>query len=77
MQENPDLKLTIEGHVSDNGNADQAMTLSTSRAEAVKDYLVSQGVSADRITTTGFGATQPISTTKSKNMRIELKLSNQ
>jgi outer membrane protein OmpA-like peptidoglycan-associated protein len=55
------------------------MTLSQNRAEAVKAYLVSKGISEDRISVEGFGEDQPIAenTTaagRKKNARIEIKL---
>jgi OmpA-OmpF porin, OOP family len=78
MEENPDMKLTVGGHTVSGGNEDNNMTLTQNRADAVKDYLVEKGISADRITTQGFGSSQPIASgTSSKNRRIELKLGYQ
>ncbi len=79
MNENPGLKIRIEGHTSNVGNADANMTLSENRANAVKDYLVNKGISADRITVEGFGDTQPISDNKTaagrkKNTRVDLRM---
>ena len=50
MNENPTLKLKIEGHTDNAGDDDANMTLSENRAAAVKAYLVSKGISEDRIT---------------------------
>lgn len=79
LNENPDLKAKIEGHTDNAGDDAKNMTLSTNRAEAVKTYLVNKGISADRITTEGFGETMPIAdnTTaagRTKNRRVEIKL---
>jgi outer membrane protein OmpA-like peptidoglycan-associated protein len=80
LNENPDLKVKIEGHTSNVGDDEANMKLSTDRAEAVKTYLVSKGISADRITTEGFGETMPIADNNTaagriKNTRVEIKLS--
>lgn len=78
MEQNPELKLTIEGHTVAGGNEDTNMTITQDRADAVKHYLVDKGISADRITTQGYGSSQPISSgSSSKNRRIELKLGYQ
>ncbi len=79
MNENPTLKLKIEGHTDNAGNDDANMKLSEDRAEAVKTYLVSKGISADRITAEGFGETMPIADNgtaagRTKNRRVEIKV---
>ncbi len=79
MNENPALKIRLEGHTSNTGNADANMTLSENRANAVKDYLVKKGISADRITVEGYGGTQPIADNKTaagkkKNTRVEIRM---
>jgi outer membrane protein OmpA-like peptidoglycan-associated protein len=76
MKDNPDLKIKIEGN-TDNIEKD-ADKLSEGRANAVKTYLVSKGISADRIEVQGAGSTMPIgdnNTTagRSKNRRVEIK----
>ena len=79
MKENPTYKLAIAGHTDNVGNADKNLELSKGRAAAVKQYLVSKGVSADRMTSEGYGDTQPVAdntTTegKAKNRRVEFKV---
>lgn len=59
MEQNPDKSITVEGHANTTGNADVNMQISESRAEAVKDYLVEQGVDSSRISTQGFGMERP------------------
>jgi outer membrane protein OmpA-like peptidoglycan-associated protein len=77
LAEHPDLSLTIEGHTDNVGDAQANMALSAKRAEAVKAYLVGKGVSADRLTTAGLGASKPAApnTTvegRQQNRRVEL-----
>jgi outer membrane protein OmpA-like peptidoglycan-associated protein len=79
MNENPGLNIRVEGHTSNAGNADANMTLSENRANAVKTYLVSKGISADRITVEGFGGTQPIADNNTasgrmKNTRVDIRV---
>jgi outer membrane protein OmpA-like peptidoglycan-associated protein len=79
MNENPGLNVRIEGHTDNAGNDDANMKLSEDRAAAVKAYIVSKGISEDRITSEGFGETMPIADNKTaagrtKNRRIEIKV---
>jgi OmpA-OmpF porin, OOP family len=80
LQENPDIKLSIEGHTANNGYYDANMRLSQMRADNVKTYLEKKGISPDRLKAKGFGPTQPVSKGKTpaeiaQNRRVELKLS--
>lgn len=73
---NPEAEVAIHGHTDNVGGAKYNMKLSVGRAEAVKAYLVSQGIAATRITTKGFGFTKPIADNstpqgRAKNRRIE------
>jgi outer membrane protein OmpA-like peptidoglycan-associated protein len=82
LKQNPELKLTIEGHTSNDGVYDMNKRLSMTRANNVKAYLESKGIAADRLTAIGYGPDKPITTgktvaEKAKNRRVELKLSNQ
>jgi flagellar motor protein MotB len=60
MSENPGLKIRLEGHTDNVGNAAQNLKLSENRAKAVVDYLISKGIGKERLTSKGFGATQPV-----------------
>ena len=53
-------KIDIDGHTDDKGSDSFNQKLSQDRANAVKSYLVSKGVTADTIIATGFGETKPI-----------------
>jgi outer membrane protein OmpA-like peptidoglycan-associated protein len=72
-------KLDIEGHTDDKGSEDFNLKLSQNRANAVKNYLVSKGVSADVITAKGFGESKPLvsndsDSNREKNRRVEFKI---
>ena len=76
LEENPTLKFSIEGHTDSDGDQEMNQTLSEERARAVMDKLVSMGISADRLSSKGFGETKPIDTNetsegKANNRRVE------
>lgn len=80
MNENPGLRIRVEGHTDNVGNADANEDLSSAQAKAVMDYLISKGISEDRISKEGFGGTQPIADNstaagRAKNRRIEIRVS--
>lgn len=58
----PQLKVTIEGHCDERGSTEYNLGLGDRRASAVKQYLVSQGISADRLNTVSFGKEKPFCT---------------
>jgi outer membrane protein OmpA-like peptidoglycan-associated protein len=60
LTENPTLKVEISGHTDNVGKADDNLKLSTNRAKAIVDYLVSKGIAAARMSYKGYGATQPV-----------------
>jgi outer membrane protein OmpA-like peptidoglycan-associated protein len=74
----PTLRLSIEGHTDDVGDAAANLTLSRRRAESVRRHLVTQlGADAARLTAAGFGATRPVAANASgadrqRNRRVEL-----
>lgn len=59
-EENKNVKLKIVGHTSAEGAADFNQKLSEDRAKAVVDFLVSQGISADRLQYEGKGSSEPL-----------------
>ena len=77
MKKYPDLKITIEGHTDNVGNAKYNEKLSLQRANAVKKNLVDKyGIAASRLDTKGYGMTKPIASNKTKegrqkNRRVE------
>ena len=69
--------IEIIGHTDDKWESDYNMELSKKRAASVRDYLVSQGVDASKIVTTGMGETMPIVSNNTKkgraqNRRVEI-----
>ena len=58
LKENPGVKVQIEGHTCAHGTEDYNMALGERRANAVKEYLVNEGIAADRMTTISYGETR-------------------
>jgi outer membrane protein OmpA-like peptidoglycan-associated protein len=82
FKQNPDLKLSIEGHTSSDGPYEVNMKLSKQRADVVQEYLISRGIERNRLHAEGFGPNKPLNNGKTApelalNRRVELKLSNQ
>ena len=72
-------KLEIAGHTDNVGDDNGNLVLSKKRAEALKAYLISQGVEEARLLTLYFGETKPIATNdtpegRQKNRRVEMKI---
>ena len=77
MKKNPDLKVEVDGHTDSTGTAAYNKTLSVKRAKSIKDHFVSRGIDTNRLTTKGFGFTNPAASNdtkegRSKNRRVEL-----
>jgi peptidoglycan-associated lipoprotein len=59
LKRHPSIRATIEGHCDERGSTEYNLGLGDRRASAVKQYLVSLGVSADRLSTVSFGKEKP------------------
>ena len=59
LKGHPSIKATIEGHCDERGSTEYNLALGDRRASAAKQYLVSLGISADRINTVSFGKEKP------------------
>jgi outer membrane protein OmpA-like peptidoglycan-associated protein len=78
LNENPDMKIIIEGHTDNIGGDQENMELSEKRADAVKGWLVEHGhIDGKRLTTKGYGMTRPLTDNsteegRARNRRVEL-----
>jgi len=59
LQQNPNVRVTIEGHCDERGTRDYNIALGERRANAAKNYLASLGIDAGRITTVSYGKERP------------------
>ena len=76
MNENPDLKFSVEGHTDSTGNPASNQTLSEQRSQAIVAKLVELGIAQDRLTAVGKGQNSPIADNntdegRAKNRRVE------
>lgn len=76
----PDLNLHVEGYTDSTGSDAYNLKLSQDRADAVRSYLVQQGVAAANITATGMGKEDPVASNataqgRQENRRVELVVS--
>jgi outer membrane protein OmpA-like peptidoglycan-associated protein len=79
LKKNPTITVEVAGHTDSDGAADYNESLSTRRAATVRDYLATNGISADRMSVRGYGESQPIAdnTTragKAQNRRVVLRI---
>lgn len=71
MNQYPNLSVTIEGHTDSVGSREPNRKLSQKRADAVKAYLISKGISATRLDAIGYGEAQPIADNRYKEGRAK------
>jgi len=81
MAEYSTAKFTVSGHTDSTGSKKRNQELSESRANVVKNFLVSKGVSSSNLTVNGFGEDMPVASNntrsgRSQNRRVEVKLAN-
>lgn len=60
LQTNPDYAIIIEGHADEQGTREYNIALGARRADSVKNFLISQGISASRMQTVSYGKERPI-----------------
>ena len=60
LRKNKNLNVTIEGHADERGTREYNLALGERRANAAKDYLMTYGVSSDRITVLSYGKERPV-----------------
>lgn len=71
LTENITIKLELLGHTDNIGQPEDNLKLSTNRAKAVVDYLLSKGISSTRLSYKGLGATKPIADNSTEEGRIK------
>jgi outer membrane protein OmpA-like peptidoglycan-associated protein/tetratricopeptide (TPR) repeat protein len=81
LKDNPTLKIEISGHTDNAGKPADNLALSNNRAKAVVRYLVTNGITAQRLTAKGYGETKPAADNKTeegraKNRRTEMKVTS-
>jgi len=69
LDENPEIKIQINGHTDNVGTGENNLSLSESRAKSVYDYLVKNGIEADRLSYKGFGEKEPIASNETEEGR--------
>ena len=79
LAEYPTAKFSVEGHTDSQGGAKTNQALSESRANAVRDFLIGEGIAAARLTAAGYGEDQPIASNKTRagrkeNRRVQINL---
>ncbi len=79
LDENPTLRIQLNGHTDSDGTDASNLTLSSNRAKAVYDYLIQKGIVASRLQYKGFGESQPVATNdtpegKQENRRTEFEI---
>jgi OOP family OmpA-OmpF porin len=71
LQEDPKLRVTVEGHTDSLGSEAYNQRLSERRAQSVRDALIDAGVAPSRIATVGFGESKPIASNDTEEGRQE------
>ena len=77
LKDNPTIKIQINGHTDNSGNASDNKILSENRARAVTSYLVTKGIASTRLSSKGWGDTQPVADNtntqgRAQNRRTEM-----
>lgn len=77
LKTNPELKISMEGHTDNVGSPESNKTLSLDRAKSVVTAIISQGITADRLSASGFGQDKPVADNsteegRAQNRRVEL-----
>jgi len=81
LEDNPLLRIQLNGHTDNVGSDTDNLSLSDARARAVYNYLVDNGIEASRLSSKGFGETTPIDTNdtpegRHRNRRTEFVVIN-
>lgn len=71
LKEFSSIRIEISGHTDDRGSDELNLKLSQDRADSVREYLISKGITAERLTARGAGESEPVSINKSPSGRAE------
>lgn len=79
LRENPTVEIEISGHTDARGSDEYNLKLSHDRSRSVVEYLITQGVTTDRLTYRGYGESMPVATNDTEegmelNRRVEFKI---
>ncbi|MFZ1784578.1 MAG: OmpA family protein [Ferruginibacter sp.] len=79
LKRKEDVRIELGGHTDNVGSAKSNLILSEARANTVRDYLLSKGIAAERVTAKGYGLTVPVESNKTEegramNRRTEVKV---
>lgn len=82
LKDHAELRMSVDGYTDNTGKAATNLALSQKRAEAVKKYLVQQGVEASRLQAKGHGPENPVADNsteagRAKNRRVEMNLTTE
>lgn len=78
-ENNPDLKVEIQGYTDSTGTVEYNLELSQRRAEAVESYLEAKGVDPETVSAKGYGAANPVAPNdtpagRAQNRRVEFRV---
>ncbi len=79
MEKHPEYNMAIEGYTDSSGDDAMNLDLSKRRAKRAMDYLISKGISANRLSSEGFGEANPVASNdtkegRAKNRRVEFRI---
>lgn len=79
LKRNPKITIEVQGHTDDIGKDEDNLNLSQKRAEAVREYLLEQGINPERLLAKGYGESQPVAGNitdedRAQNRRTEIKI---
>jgi len=79
LKENPAIEIEMSAHTDSHGTDEYNFKLSDNRARSCMEYILSKGISPNRITSKGYGETMPVATNdtdegRQLNRRVEFKI---
>jgi outer membrane protein OmpA-like peptidoglycan-associated protein len=79
MKENPSIEIELSAHTDSRASDEHNLVLSDNRAKSVREYIISKGIDASRMTSIGYGETRPVAPNDTEenmqlNRRVEFKI---